>query len=180
MKPGSEQDAPGSPTSPRSRRRAGICHVSNSFKLTYFRTAWGLRPVACSEQWPQAGPPLSRRDRVKSPNLSPCIFSTLCTRFVMGGRSQQRLPNESDVIPVGAWESRYPCALARGSSTEALDRYNPISTPYFVRFPGTHDVHVEQPQAAARPARPFWKLTARQVTLEFYREVTSIPLGQTC
>ena len=38
-KPGSAGCAPGSSTTPGSRRRTGICHVSVLCKLIYFRTA---------------------------------------------------------------------------------------------------------------------------------------------
>ena len=51
-KPGSAGCAPGLPTTPGSRRRAGICHVSVLCKLIYFRTARAFLALWLFSIWP--------------------------------------------------------------------------------------------------------------------------------
>ena len=51
-KPGSAGCAPGSSTTPGSRRRTGICHVSVLCKLIYFRTAWAFLALWLFSIWP--------------------------------------------------------------------------------------------------------------------------------
>ena len=51
-KPGSAGCAPGSSTTPGSRRRTGICHVSVLCKLIYFRTARAFLALWLFSIWP--------------------------------------------------------------------------------------------------------------------------------
>ena len=51
-KPGSAGCAPGSSTTPGSRRRTGICHVSVLCKLIYFRTAQAFLALWLFSIWP--------------------------------------------------------------------------------------------------------------------------------